>query len=163
MRAKLVSTSEELLVIEARSFFRDELWVPSGYMAHCEPAFFAALIDETPSLLPLLGTDLLHLGVATEPWRDRRDNSFRIAIGRFFLICVLYNRSHVVPRSRKIDVYPCKKYKHMSVCFPTWLSQTISALPSVPVYVMTSKRVLLFNEKERSDRWRTSGYAFSAL
>lgn len=119
--AELVSTFEEFLVIEARPLLGDKLWVPSCYMAHGEPALLATLIDEAPSLLSLLTTDLLHLRITAEARRDRRDNPLRITIGRFFLVRVLNNRSHVVLHSCRIYSCPCKIYKQISVCFPRWL------------------------------------------
>jgi hypothetical protein len=101
--AALVSSSDQLLIIEARSFLREKLRVSCDHVADCKTTLFTALIDESPSLLALFTADLLHLRVTAGPSCKWRYNTLGIAVRWFLLVRVFNNRRHVVFRPRKMS------------------------------------------------------------
>ena len=60
LAALLVRTTDELLVIEARSFLDNDLWISCDHMADSEATLLTTLVYEGPTLFPLFTSDLLH-------------------------------------------------------------------------------------------------------
>lgn len=67
----LVLEADQLLVIGARAFLREELWVSCRHVADCKTAPFATFINEAPGLFMLLYPNLFHLRVTAWAWRER--------------------------------------------------------------------------------------------